>query len=161
MRRTRPWVKSAMTPAIEFPAVHYFDKGLGRDASTPVVMRVVENADALGRCSWKSIVKRRFDSGELLDSIGRAFPVNGIRGHSLAGPWWRWPIDWFEGTLIRADLVLGEPKLLTLDQFKERLCGFVDQERELWASGIGPNAIKRQIMKADSARAAIGVILGE
>lgn len=150
-----------MTSAIEFPAVHYFPKGVGRSSAIPVVIGILMNASELGRCRRKSLARTMFEGSEILDSGGNVFPVRGVSGATLASPWWHLPVDWFNGTLVKANLVLGEPKRIALESFKQRLCEFVDQERELWASGIGAAEVQRQITQAMSHRAAIEVICGE
>jgi L-fucose isomerase-like protein len=149
-----------VTVKISFPAIHYSPK-FGRKPDYPVVMKVILSEDSLGRCNKRALKKRVFDSGAIYDSKGQKFKINGIDGWSCPSPLWKWPKEWFESELIKANLLLSKEKDLTLTDFAKSICGFIDQEADLWKSGIGVSRIKKEVNDSKSFKEIIEKIYGD
>ena len=101
---------------------------------------------------WPQV--NRIVPGGLLDCAGFDIPIVGLRNWSPI-PVWLKPLDAIFGSFLlfrhyRVEFVYGEPRKLSLDEFKEKLCKLLHQQR---ASFVG-SGISYQKCRTDVQRAA-------
>jgi hypothetical protein len=142
---------------IEFPAIRYFP--VNPRAETKLSMLVLKDSARLHNFArWPR--RNRIIPGGVLDSSGFDIPIIDLVDWPEI-PWWFRPIDAVFDSLVilgsyRVDFKFGERKKLKLDEFKERLCTLLAQQREFYTgSSAGYRARQRRVREAESYAAAI------
>lgn len=98
--------------------------------------------------------------GGLLDSAGFEIPITGIID-TRRMPRWLKPIDALFGSfwlfrLYRVEFVYAEPRKLSLEEFKKKLCDLLQQERASFAgSGVRYHASRAAVMRATTYKDAL------
>jgi hypothetical protein len=149
---------------IDYPAVQYFTPKIRHGVT--VAMVPISSTHKLLQIDkprrWLDY--DAFVPGGVLDSVGRDIPIMGITNWRPC-PWWYKPFEPILGVGLfgwpwkSLDIVYGEPKILDLPAFKEKLCKIIYSERTMHHGGYrGYRALQTAIKRADSYRAALDEI---
>jgi hypothetical protein len=150
-------------PNISFPAIQYFEPGLTRPI---VVQKLVKSWPEVVNHGSRWPLRRFWVPGGILDSEGKQFIIQDILNISTM-PFFLKPFDalfgsvWYLGR-FEAELIISEPKQLTLEDFRDLLARLVGRERSFHAGqGVGYKKYQQLIRKAPTYAAAIVALYGD